>query len=78
MSVDTATHRRAALTDREREALREVARALSHTEIGERLHMSGATAKTHVSRLLMKLTARDRAQLVVIAYETRLVHVPAD
>jgi len=40
--------------------------------------MSGATAKTHVSRLPMKLTTRDRAQLVVIAYETRLVRVPAD
>jgi DNA-binding NarL/FixJ family response regulator len=66
------------LTDREREVLREVARGLSNTEIGERLHMSAATAKTHVSRLLMKLTARDRAQLVVIAYETRLVRAPAD
>ena len=41
-------------------------------------HLSGATAKNHVSRLLMKLTARDRSQLVVIAYETRLVRVPAD
>jgi DNA-binding NarL/FixJ family response regulator len=40
--------------------------------------MSPATAKTHVSRLLMKLTARDRAQLVVIAYETGLVRAPAD
>jgi DNA-binding NarL/FixJ family response regulator len=58
--------------------LREVARGLSNTEIAERLHMSPATAKTHVSRLLMKLTARDRAQLVVIAYETGLVRAPAD
>jgi DNA-binding NarL/FixJ family response regulator len=66
------------LTDREREVLREVARGLSNTEIAERLHMSPATAKTHVSRLLMKLTARDRAQLVVIAYETGLVRAPAD
>ena len=40
---------------------------------GERLHISAATAKTHVSRLLMKLDAHDRAQLVMIAYETRLV-----
>ena len=66
------------LTDREREVLREVARGLSNTEIAGRLHMSPATAKTHVSRLLMKLTARDRAQLVVIAYETGLVRAPAD
>jgi DNA-binding NarL/FixJ family response regulator len=66
------------LTDREREVLREVARGLSNTEIAGRLHMSAATAKTHVSRLLTKLAARDRAQLVVIAYETGLVHAPAD
>jgi DNA-binding NarL/FixJ family response regulator len=65
------------LTDREREVLREVARGLSNTEIAERLHMSGATAKTHVSRLLMKLAARDRAQLVVIAYESGLARAPA-
>jgi len=61
------------LTDREREVLREVARGLSNTEIAGRLHMSSATAKTHVSRLLAKLAARDRAQLVVVAYETGLV-----
>jgi DNA-binding NarL/FixJ family response regulator len=66
------------LTDREREVLCEVARGLSNTEIAGRLHMSAATAKTHVSRLLMKLAARDRAQLVVIAYETGLVRAPAD
>ncbi|HUA30842.1 MAG TPA: response regulator transcription factor [Streptosporangiaceae bacterium] len=65
------------LTGREREVLREVARGLSNTEIAERLHMSGATAKTHVGRLLMKLAARDRAQLVVIAYETGLTRAPA-
>jgi DNA-binding NarL/FixJ family response regulator len=65
------------LTDREREVLREVARGLSNTEIAERLHMSGATAKTHVSRLLMKLAARDRAQLVVVAYESGLAGTPA-
>lgn len=60
------------LTEREVEVLREVARGLSNAEIGEVLHMSSATAKTHVSRLLTKLDARDRTQLVVIAYETGL------
>jgi DNA-binding NarL/FixJ family response regulator len=61
-----------ALTEREREVLHEVARGYSNSEIAERLHVSSATAKTHVSRLLMKLAARDRAQLVVVAYETGL------
>ena len=61
------------LSTREREVLAEVAGGWSNAEIGERLHISGATAKTHVSRLLMKLDAHDRAQLVMIAYETRLV-----
>jgi DNA-binding NarL/FixJ family response regulator len=60
------------LTNREREVLREVARGLSNAELAERLHMSMATAKTHVSRILAKLGARDRAQLVVMAYETGL------
>jgi DNA-binding NarL/FixJ family response regulator len=63
----------ATLTEREREVLVEVAHGLSNTEISALLHISPATAKTHVSRLLMKLSARDRAQLVVIAYETGLV-----
>jgi DNA-binding NarL/FixJ family response regulator len=62
-----------ALTDREREVLIEIARGLTNTEISERLHISPATAKTHVSRLLAKLNARDRAQLVIHAYETGLV-----
>jgi DNA-binding NarL/FixJ family response regulator len=61
------------LSAREREVLAEVAGGWSNAEIGQRLHISAATAKTHVSRLLMKLDAHDRAQLVMIAYETRLV-----
>ena len=50
-----------------------VARGWSNQEIAEALFVTPATAKTHVSRLLMKLDARDRAQLIVIAYETGLV-----
>ena len=61
------------LTDRETEVLTLVARGWSNQEIGEALFVTPATAKTHVSRLLMKLDARDRAQLIVIAYETGLV-----
>lgn len=60
------------LTDREREVLGLVAEGLNNDEIGTRLFMSPATAKTHVSRAMTKLHARDRAQLVVIAYETGL------
>lgn len=62
-----------ALTEREREVLALVARGLSNAEIGRQLHVSPATAKTHVARLLMKLAARDRAQLIIIAYETGVV-----
>jgi DNA-binding NarL/FixJ family response regulator len=62
-----------ALTDREIEVLALVARGLSNAEIAERLFVSPATAKTHVARLLMKLDARDRAQLIIVAYETGLV-----
>jgi DNA-binding NarL/FixJ family response regulator len=61
------------LTDREREVVALVAEGLSNDEIAERLFVSPATAKTHVSRAMGKLRARDRAQLVVIAYESRLV-----
>lgn len=61
------------LTEREVEVLGAVARGLSNAELAEQLYMSHATAKTHVSRLLTKLYARDRAQLVVIAYESGLV-----
>jgi DNA-binding NarL/FixJ family response regulator len=60
------------LTDREREVLALVAGGLSNAEIAEQLVVSPATSKTHVSRIMAKLNARDRAQLVMIAYETGL------
>ena len=62
-----------ALTDREREVLALVGRGRSNAEIAEQLFMSPATAKTHVSHVMTKLDARDRAQLVVLAYESGLV-----
>nr|WP_227466823.1 response regulator transcription factor [Nocardioides lijunqiniae] len=62
-----------ALTPREREILALVGRGMSNHEIAEHLVLSPLTAKTHVSRLFLKLGARDRAQLVVAAYETGLV-----
>jgi DNA-binding NarL/FixJ family response regulator len=61
------------LTDREREVLTLVGGGLSNDEIAQRLFLSPLTAKTHVSRIMSKLSARDRAQLVVTAYETGLV-----
>lgn len=61
------------LTEREREVLARVGRGLSNEEIAAEIHISPATARTYVSRILTKLGARDRAQLVVIAYETGLV-----
>lgn len=61
------------LTERENEVLLAVARGLSNAELADELYMSPATAKTHVSRLLAKLHARDRAQLVMLAYEAGLV-----
>lgn len=61
------------LTDREREVMSLVAGGLSNDEIAHQLYISPATAKTHVSRAMTKLNARDRAQLVVFAYETGLV-----
>ncbi|MFE4582382.1 response regulator [Streptomyces chartreusis] len=65
--------RLAVLTEREREVMALVAGGLSNEEIGRALLMSPLTAKTHVSRAMTKLGARDRAQLVVLAYETGLV-----
>jgi DNA-binding NarL/FixJ family response regulator len=61
------------LTDREREVMALVAEGLTNDEIAERLYVSPMTAKTHVSRAMVKLGARDRAQLVVFAYESGLV-----
>jgi DNA-binding NarL/FixJ family response regulator len=61
------------LTEREREVLTGVGRGLSNDEIAAEIYISPATARTYVSRMLTKLGARDRAQLVVIAYETGLV-----
>ncbi|MGD7789041.1 response regulator [Propionibacteriaceae bacterium Y1700] len=62
-----------ALTDRETEIVTLVAQGLNNDEIAERLWISKATARTHVSRAMIKLSARDRAQLVVIAYQSGLV-----
>ncbi|MFF7727860.1 response regulator [Streptomyces sp. NPDC008001] len=67
-----------ALTGREREVLVHVAGGLSNDEIGERLEVSPLTVKTHVNRAMAKLGARDRAQLVVIAYESGLVRPRTD
>ena len=65
-------HRRG-LTEREREVLTLIARGLSNTEVGQHLHITLGTVKTHVGRLLSKLNARDRAQLVISAYEAGVV-----
>ena len=62
-----------ALTEREREVLALVGQGRTNTEIGQALFLSPLTAKTHVSRIMTKLDARDRVQLVVLAYDTGLV-----
>jgi DNA-binding NarL/FixJ family response regulator len=61
------------VTDRERQVLTLIARGLSNPEIAGHLHLSLATVKTHIGHLLTKLDARDRAQLVIVAYESGLV-----
>ncbi|MBF6164927.1 response regulator transcription factor [Streptomyces gardneri] len=71
-AAKSAEDRLAVLTDREREVLALVGQGMSNDEIGAALFLSPATARTHVSRAMVKLGARDRAQLVVIAYQTGL------
>jgi DNA-binding NarL/FixJ family response regulator len=63
------------LTERECEVLKAIGGGMSNAEVADELHMSIATAKTHVSRILAKLDARDRTQLVVLAFQTGLVSV---
>ncbi|GAA1765337.1 response regulator transcription factor [Luedemannella helvata] len=72
-AAQSGQDRLAVLTQREREVLALVGQGLSNSEIGAELFMSPATARTHVSRTMTKLGARDRAQLVVMAYRTGLV-----
>lgn len=68
-----ATERMATLTEREHEVLLLVARGLANAQIAERIHLSEATIKTHVTRMLAKLELRSRTQAVVFAYESGLV-----
>jgi DNA-binding NarL/FixJ family response regulator len=75
-AIDTTALRE--LTDREREVVALVAGGLSNEEIAAELYISPATARTHVSRAMIKLNARDRAQLVVFAYESRLIRARAE
>jgi DNA-binding NarL/FixJ family response regulator len=73
LSISTVPANMDVLTAREREVVCLVADGLSNDEIAQELVVSAATARTHVSRAMAKLHARDRAQLVVIAYKTGLV-----
>jgi DNA-binding NarL/FixJ family response regulator len=73
IATQVAEDRLAVLTQREREVLALVGQGLSNDEIGVELSLSPATARTHVSHAMVKLGARDRAQLVVVAYQTGLV-----
>jgi len=73
MAAPPDTARLAGLTEREREVLALVGQGLTNEEIGAALFLSPLTAKTHVSRIMAKLAARDRVQLVIVAYETGLV-----
>ena len=75
-TIDTTALRE--LTDREREVVALVAGGLSNEEIAAELYISPATARTHVSRAMIKLNARDRAQLVVFAYESGLIRARVD
>jgi len=77
LPVRTASGTIEALTEREREVLVLIARGLSNLELAAHLHLSLATVKTHIGRLLAKLAARDRAQLVIAAYESGLI-APGD
>ena len=72
-NVAPAANRLGELTEREREVVALVGEGLNNDEIAKRLFLSPATAKTHVSRSMVKLHVRDRAQLVVLAYESGLV-----